>query len=357
MNFFEELKVLELASVLAGPATGMFFAELGATVIKVENARTNGDVTRNWKHQSEQTDSRVSAYFSSINYQKDYRQLDLSTAQDLSEVKKLIAWADVLITNFKEGAAEKFKLAPKTIQTINPSIIQCQLFGFSSDRSRPAFDAVLQAETGFMFMNGEANQPPVKMPVALIDILAAHQMKEAILIGLLQREKTGLGSYAEVSLERAAISSLANQATNWLMNEVIPERMGSKHPNIAPYGETFRCKDGRYIVLAVGSNKQFTMLCKVLDRSYILEDERFDSNENRVKNREALFDYLASSFLDFPSIKTHKALLKNGVPCGLVKDLKAVFETETAQEMIRRELIDGITTQRVTTLAFEFPAL
>ena len=222
-NIFKGLKVLELASVLAGPAVGMFFAELGAEVTKVENPKVGGDVTRNWLSKGEQRKG-YSAYFSSVNWGKKHLMLDYSNPEELKQVLTLVADSDVIITNFKQGDDVKFGLDYRSLSAINSTLIYAQLNGFVSDPERPAFDAVLQAETGFMSMNGSEESGPIKMPVALIDVLAAHQMKEAILLGLINKLQNGKGALIEVSLEQAALASLANQATNWLMNKSIPQR-------------------------------------------------------------------------------------------------------------------------------------
>lgn len=351
MELFSDLKVIELASVLAGPSAGMFFAELGAEVVKIENKKTDGDVTRKWKHQSEASDNNISAYFSSINYNKSYIQLDITDDADYQILLEYISKADVLITNFKLGDDVKFNLTRDTLRKNNPSLIHCQLFGFK-DNSRPAFDAVLQAETGVMYMNGSQDGPPTKMPLALIDVLAGHQMKEAILIGLLKRSKNNDGSYFELSLEEAAISSLINQATNYLMNDVIPERKGSLHPNIAPYGETIKCLDGKFIVLAIGSNKQFSQFCDLLQIGELINDPKFSSNPKRVIHRNELCKIIEARMTLKSSSYWMDKFIENNIPAGLVKNMKEVLSSTTAQEMFLTENIDGVNTKRVSTVAF-----
>ena len=251
------LIVIELASVLAGPDVGMFFSELGAKVIKIENKLTGGDVTRNWKLSSEPTENNVSAYFSSVNWNKEYLFLNLSLKEDQEQVYELVKTADIVIANFKPGDDKKLGMNYEKLKSYNPKIIFGEINGYGESNKRAAYDVVLQAETGFMSMNGSPESGPVKMPIALIDVLAAHQLKEGLLLALLQKEKTGNGSKVEVSLYDSALASLKNQATNWLMNKHIPRPIGSLHPNIAPYGETFTTKDNKTIVLAIGSNNQF----------------------------------------------------------------------------------------------------
>ncbi|MDZ4680664.1 MAG: CoA transferase [Saprospiraceae bacterium] len=350
---FKDLKVVELASVLAGPAVGMFFAELGARVIKIENKKTGGDVTRTWRLPSESAEAPVSAYYCSVNWGKQSLLLDLEAPEDRQTAQNLILEADVLISNFKPSFAQKTGLDFETLRRDNPRLIYAQLLAFEHDDTIPAFDIVLQAEAGFLYMTGEADRPPSRMPVALIDLLAAHQLKEGILIALLQRERSGEGSFVQTSLMASALASLANQATNWLMAGHIPQRMGSSHPNIAPYGDIFHTADGKALVLAIGADHQFRNLCKCLDLCHLPEDERFSTNPNRVKNRQALVEALKPAFLQFQHEVLISTLHKNGVPAGSVRNMEEVFELPFAQSMVLEEtLADGSMSKRVKTVAF-----
>ena len=254
-SFFKNLKVVELASVLAGPSVGMFFAELGCDVKKVEHP--SGDMTRKWKLPKENKEANISGYYCSVNWGKEVHFSNLKNKKDNQKVREWISEADILISNFKYGDADKFNLSYASLREDNPRLIYAHLSGYGSDTARAAFDVIIQAESGFMHMNGQSDGPPTKMPVALMDVLAAHQMKEGILCALLEREKTGKGGLIEASLIDSGIASLANQATNYLMGDSIPSRKGSIHPNIAPYGEYFECKDGKLMVLAIGTDKQF----------------------------------------------------------------------------------------------------
>ncbi len=349
-NIFKGLKVLELASVLAGPAVGMFFAELGAEVTKVENPKVGGDVTRNWLSKGEQRKG-YSAYFSSVNWGKKHLMLDYSNPEELKQVLTLVADSDVIITNFKQGDDVKFGLDYRSLSAINSTLIYAQLNGFVSDPERPAFDAVLQAETGFMSMNGSEESGPIKMPVALIDVLAAHQMKEAILLGLINKLQNGKGALIEVSLEQAALASLANQATNWLMNKSIPQRLGSLHTNIAPYGDTFVCGDEREIVLAVGSDAQFKLLCETIGVS---KEEMlfFQSNKTRVEHRSHLRKVLSENIAQRKSSGLMNKLLSLKIPAGFIRNLDEVLESDTAQSMILSEVINDEETRRLSGNAF-----
>lgn len=349
-EIFKDLKIVELASVLAGPSVGMFFAELGATVTKYENALTNGDVTRTWKLPNENKED-VSAYFSSINYKKKHILVDYNKKEDLQKVMQSLQDADIVICNFKYGLAEKFQLDYNTISTINPTIIYAQLDGFHEDHFRVAFDVVLQAECGYMYMNGDPNSLPTKMPLALMDILAAHQMKEGVLTALIKRYQTKKGSYVSCSLEKSAIASLANQASNYLMAGHIPQRIGSLHPNIAPYGEVFTTKDDHFIVLAIGSDRQFEKLCQLLNIN-IHTNDLFKHNKSRVENRNKLQVILDKSIRSLNCDYLLDNCKKQQIPVGKIKNMEEVFNNSVAQSMVLEETSGRQTTKRIASVAF-----
>ncbi len=331
---FTGLKIIELASVMAGPATGSFFSELGADVVKIENPRTGGDITRQWKLPVENPSNPASAYFAAVNWRKLHLFLDLQDPANLQQVYEMIRKADVIICNWKKGDAEKFKLDHATVAAINPTIIYANINGFGDEEDRVAFDVVLQAETGWMFMNGTPTSPPVKLPVAIIDLFAAHQLKEGILTALIHRYRTGKGSKVSVSLFDAAIAALANQAANYVTTGYIPQRIGSLHPNIAPYGEIITCKDGVQVVLAIGSDKQFRALCTIIGAQDLIEDERYVHNPGRVEHRNVLAGVLQQKIQQLHSVAFLAACKENHVPVGAIRDLQQVFELPSAQELI-----------------------
>lgn len=353
MQPFQDLKVIELAAVLAGPAVGLFFAELGATVIKIENKKTGGDITRSWRLPSEDPNAPVSAYYCAINWNKQVLMLDLSVEADRQQVYALVKTADVVLANFKAGGAAALKMDYATLKQHNEQLIYGSINGFGSESERVAFDVVLQAESGFMYMNGAADGPPIKMPVALIDILAAHQLKQGLLVALLNRYKTGKGSHITVSLLEAAVAALANQATNWLMAGHIPQRLGSLHPNIAPYGELLTSKDNQQLVLAIGSNRQFKHLCICLECPELAEHDHYKSNVLRVQHRAELVKALAAAFAQQEAKIILTRCHAQQVPIGLVRDMKAVFEQPALQGMLLEETIEGQATTRVRTAVFK----
>jgi crotonobetainyl-CoA:carnitine CoA-transferase CaiB-like acyl-CoA transferase len=347
------LKVIELASVLAGPDVGMFFSELGSEVIKIENKLVNGDVTRKWKSSTEDKETNVSAYFSSVNYNKKHLFLDLTNQKDKQQVYELIKTADLVITNFKPGDDLKLNMDYKTLKQLNNQLIYGAINGYGAKSNRVAYDLILQAETGFMSINGTTESGPLKMPIALIDVLAAHQLKEGLLLALLKREHSKTGYFVEVSLYDTALSSLKNQATNWLMNDTVPQAIGSLHPNIAPYGETFKTKDGFFLVLAIGTDKHFKMLLQIIGADKMIKNPVYQSNQLRVSNRKTLAEELQPYF----ELKTKDELmtpfLAQNIPVGVIKNIKEVFEDKVALALILEEKIEERNTKRVKTAVFK----
>ena len=336
------LKVIELASVLAGPTVGQFLAELGAEVIKIENPKTGGDVTRSWRLKSE-SDQNLSAYFSCANWGKKSLALDISHEKGHEIVMFLLQKADIVLTSYKPGSAEKLGLDYESVRKINDKIIYGSITSFGRGNNKAGYDAIIQAEAGFMSMNGQPGGASLKMPVALMDVLAAHHLKESILLALLEKQRSGKGAYIEVSLIQAAISSLANQATNWLVAGEVPQKKGSAHPNIAPYGDVFITKDKKEIILAVGNNSQFKALCDLIGLHHLTSDERFLHNQNRVGHRELLNEFLQDKISEWNRNDLLDALNKQKIPAGAIRQVDEVFESPEALEVIlKNESYSGI---------------
>ncbi len=353
----KDLLVVETAGVLAGPAVGMFFAELGARVVKVENPRAGGDVTRRWKLPEEDPASPISAYFSSVNLGKEHRFIDLATVAGRTELDALLAAADVLISNHMDKDRDKLGMGHERLRSLNPKLVHGHIRGYAGNPARPAYDVVLQAESGYISMTGTNNDQVAKLPVALIDILAAHQLKEGLLLALLQRMKTGQGAYVETSLEEAALSGLVNQATNWLMAGHVAGPLGTLHPNIAPYGELFRCADGGRIILAVGSDAQFAKLCGVLGLPALITDPRFAENPQRVAHRTELAAALSGSMGRHAAPDLLAQLEAAGVPAGSVNTMDRALASPASAGMVREELMEGWPTKRISGNAFRIRPL
>ncbi|MEL7531995.1 MAG: CaiB/BaiF CoA-transferase family protein [Bacteroidota bacterium] len=346
---FKDLVVVELASVLAGPSVGMFFAELGARVIKVENPRLGGDVTRSWKLAHEDKEDSRSAYFSCINWGKESLTLDLKAPGDLRVLERLLGQADILLSSFIPGQAERLGIGPERLLKAFPRLICGEINGYGKENPRPAYDAIIQAEAGFMYINGEGENR-YKMPVALMDVLAAHQLKEALLLALIQRGVTGKGKRVTVSLLQSGISALVNQATNWLVGGKVPQAMGSAHPNIAPYGSKFRCADGNLIVLAVGSDAQFATLCQILG---VAVPANYVSNRARLAEREKLATWLSGLISQWESADLLAKFDEQSVPAGAINTMPQVMEQSLAEAI----LLQGPSFKGLRSIVSEHPHL
>jgi crotonobetainyl-CoA:carnitine CoA-transferase CaiB-like acyl-CoA transferase len=313
------LKVLEVAGILAGPAVGYFLAELGADVVKLENPQ-GGDPTRGWKLSGETAEDGRCAYFCSVNWGK--RSLTLDLKQEGPRLSRLLAKADILLANFRPGQAERLGI-PWPPQSQYPRLISGWITGYGPDNPRPGFDVLVQAESGFMAGNGPPGGPPCRLPVALIDLLTAHQLKEGLLLALLERERTRQGKMVEVSLWQTALASLANQATNFLMTGYEQEPAGSEHPNLYPYGTLLPCRDAQ-VFLAVGTDAQFASLCQALDRVELVLE--FASNARRVAERGRLGPLLEAASASLNSGELLARLQALGVPAGRIQSVGQALE-------------------------------
>tara|TARA_Y100000992_G_C21249063_1_gene484854 strand:+ start:531 stop:1586 length:1056 start_codon:yes stop_codon:yes gene_type:complete len=347
---FKNLKVLELSSVLAGPAVGMFFSELGAQVVKVENKTTNGDVTRKWKLPNEKK-GILSAYFCSVNYNKNYVFLDFNNHKDRAELEVLIKNCDIVITNFKWKDAAKFSLEFEDCKKINPNIIYAHIGGFKTNPDRVAFDIVLQAETGFLNMTGNKKEF-AKMPVALIDVLAAHQIKEGILTAMLLQTKEKKAYKVSTTLEETAVASLMNQSSNFLMAKHQAKPLGTLHPNIAPYGEVVTTLDNKKLILAIGTDRQFEMFSNIIS----IEKKwtsKFKTNQQRVEGREVLFEIINTKTMEIYSNDLIGRCFQKNIPIGEINTVEKVMKSKIAEDMILEEIISNQKTRRIKTVAFE----
>jgi crotonobetainyl-CoA:carnitine CoA-transferase CaiB-like acyl-CoA transferase len=330
---FAHLRILELAAVLAGPQVGQFFAELGAEVLKVEPPA--GDVTRTWKTPAEAVDTDVSAYFAASNWGKKSLVLDLGTAAGRAQLHRLAASADIILASYKPGDAEKLQADYATLSKENPRLIYGQLTGYGPATPRAGYDAVLQAEAGFMHLNAAApGQPPQKMPVALMDLLAAHQLKEGLLTALYHRERTGRGTLVQVSLLDSALASLANQASSYLVTGHDPQPLGSGHPSIVPYGTVYTAADGQRLVLAVGSDGQFRELCVALARPAWALEDRFRTNPARVAHRPELEELLTQRIAEVPGRPLLAELERRAVPAGAVRTVGEALTQPNARAQL-----------------------
>lgn len=319
MGVFSHLRVVELAGILAGPATGAFFAELGADVVKLERPG-QGDPTRGWRFKGEASPPGLSAYFCSVNWGKRSMELDLATQSDLLD--RMLERADLLLVNFRPGSG----LDPATVQARFPRLIVGSVTGYGPDDPRPGFDALIQAEAGFMDLNGVPGGPAGRLPVALLDLMTAHQLKEGLLVALYQRERNGQGALVQVSLWESALASLANVSSNVLMAGWRPERTGTEHPNLFPYGTLLTPE----LLVAVGTDRQFAALCQVLARPDLAR--RYPTNRQRVEAREELRPELVAAAAGLEGLLPR--LRAAEVPAGRLQSVTEALESEAAQRLL-----------------------
>jgi crotonobetainyl-CoA:carnitine CoA-transferase CaiB-like acyl-CoA transferase len=321
----EGILVADFSRVLAGPLATMVLGDLGAEVIKVE--RPGGDDTRAWG--PPWAADGTSTYFQSVNRNKRSVVLDLREPADLELARRLIDRADVLIENFRPGTMERFGLGEELIRASNPRLVSCSLTGFGGGEGAalPGYDLLIQAVGGLMSVTGQTDGPPTKVGVALVDVIAGLFATVAILAALAERERSGVGQRAEVSLLGSLLAALVNQASGFLGAGAVPGRMGNRHPSITPY-ESFAAGDGE-IVVAVGNDRQFEALCRELGCAGLAGDARFATNAARVEHRDALVDQLAPLFAAHSRARLAADLNAAGVPCGPVNDIREAFALAT----------------------------
>jgi formyl-CoA transferase len=331
------LRVLDLSRVLAGPYCTMLLADLGAEVIKVENPNA-GDDTRQW---GPPWLDGLSAYFLSVNRNKRSLALDLKHPKGQEIARRLAEKADVLVENFKVGAAAKLGLDYPALAQINPGLVYCSITGYGQDGpdySKAGYDFIIQAEGGLMSITGPADGPPYKVGVAVVDITAGMYASHAILAALIHRQQTGRGQYIDIALLDAQLGWLANVAQNYLVTGQAPQRHGNAHPNIVPY-EAFQTADG-YLALGVGNDRQYQRLCGVLGRPDLWADERFQTNPSRVDHRQALVPLLQAVFITRPTGEWISALSEVGIPVGPINDIPAALKHPQAQARQMVQQID-----------------
>jgi crotonobetainyl-CoA:carnitine CoA-transferase CaiB-like acyl-CoA transferase len=333
------LRVLDLSRVLAGPWAGQLLADLGADVVKVERPG-QGDDTRAWGppwlDDGGGRATSEAAYYLSANRNKRSITVDLSQPEGQRLVRELVAQADIVIENFKVGGLEQYGLDHASLRARNPRLIYCSITGFGQTgpyAPRAGYDFLIQGMGGLMSLtgrpDGEAGGGPVKVGVALTDVMTGLYATVAVLAALSHRERTGEGQHIDMALLDVQVACLANQASNYLVGGTVPRRMGNAHPNIVPYQE-FPTADG-YMIIAVGNDGQFAKLCATLGHAEWARDERFASNPQRVKHRAELIDLLREVTLTRNTADWVAAMEDAGVPCGPINTLDRVFEDPQVQ--------------------------
>ncbi|WP_266081446.1 CaiB/BaiF CoA transferase family protein [Haladaptatus caseinilyticus] len=318
--------VLDASRVLVGPFCTMQLGDLGADVIKVERP-DGGDQTRGW-HPPTYGESDESAYYLSVNRNKRSMTLNLASEDGRELFRDLASEADVVVSNFRVGKMEEWGLDYRTLRENNPALIYCALSGYGEwgpDRDRPAYDLIMQAEGGLMSITGEKDGAPVRVGVAIADIGAGMYATQAILAALLERELgDGTGQKIDVSLLDGQVAWMSYMASNYFATGTAPDRMGSKHPTIAPY-QAFPTADG-YVVIAVPSPNLWPKFCTAIDRDDLIDDDRFHDNASRVENREKLDTLLEAEFAAYTTAEILDVMDDHGVPASEVKDMEDVFD-------------------------------
>ncbi len=319
------LKVIELARILAGPWAGQVLADLGADVVKVE--APEGDDTRRWgppfiTHRGEQ----AAAYFHGTNRGKRSVVVDFRTVEGQTQVRRLVAGADVLIETFKVGGLAKYGLDYASLAAINPRLIYCSITGFGQNgpyAHRAGYDFIIQGMAGLMSVTGAVDGQPQKVGVAVTDVFTGIYAATAILAAVHQRSVTGRGQHIDMALMDVAAGIMANQAMNYLATGVAPRMMGNAHPNLAPYA-VFDCADG-WIIIAVGNDGQFQRLCGVLALPGMATSPDFQTNADRVTHRTVLSDAITAATRTWTKADLLAACEAQGVPAGPINDLAEVF--------------------------------
>ncbi len=328
------IRVLDLSRILAGPWASQNLADLGAEVIKVERPGT-GDDTRGWgppwRKDANGKDTSDSSYYLSCNRGKKSITLDISKPEGQQIVRALAAKCDVLIENYKVGTLARYGLGYEALRAINPRLIYCSITGFGQSgpyAPRPGYDFVFQGMGGLMSITGERDDlpggGPMKVAIAITDILTGMYASLAITAAITHRERGGSGQYLDLALLDSIVAFNANQISGYFVSGDLPKRYGNAHPNVVPY-QVFPCKDG-HIILAVGNDTQFASLCNVAGRPELAADERFRLMTGRIVNRDMLIPLVAGIMRERTMHEWIKVLEAANVPCGPINNMRQVFE-------------------------------
>lgn len=330
------VRVVDLTRVLAGPFATMILGDLGADVVKIERP-DGGDETRGWGPPWVEAAGGAAAYFVSTNRNKRSVAIDLSTGPGREALWRLVDGADVVISNFRPGVMDGWGFGADAVRARNPAAIYVVINGYGATgpaAEKPAFDVIVQGETGVMDLTGRPDGPPTRVGVTLGDEVAGLYAVQGVLASLLERERTGRGRLVEIALHDALLSMLTYHAQGWWASGETPRRRGNAHPSIVPY-QTFETADG-WLNVGVGNDAQWAALCRALDREAWIDDPRWGTNAARVEDRDALVPRLERIFRDGPVSEWVERLTDAGVPCGPVR---TVPEALAAPESVERGMV------------------
>ncbi len=322
--FLDKVKVLDLTRAMAGPFCSMMLADMGAEVIKVEPIDGGGDESRSWGPPFVNGES---AYFLSVNRNKKSIAINLKKTEGKEILLRMVRKADVFLENFRPGTTLKLGIDYDSVRDLNDRIIYCSVSGFGQsgrDSDKPGYDIIALASSGMMSITGEPERPPVKMGVPASDSTAGMYSAYSVACALLRREHTNQGEYIDVSLQDGMISWLTNQAGSFFATGRNPSPSGSAHPTIAPY-QAFKGRDESYFVVAVGNDRLWFDFCKAIGADELRFDKRFETNPDRVENRNELERLLLEIFSKDLASNWVSKISTAGIPCSLIKKLDQVF--------------------------------
>jgi crotonobetainyl-CoA:carnitine CoA-transferase CaiB-like acyl-CoA transferase len=339
MGALDGIRVIDFARILAGPWATQLLADMGAEVLKIERPG-QGDDTRSWGPPFLKAPDGApladAAYFCCTNRNKKSVAIDITTPRGQELVRKLVAKADVVVENFKVGGLAKYGLDYTSLKSVKPDLVYCSITGFGQDGPRAeeaGYDLLIQGMGGLMSVTGKPDRTPgggpVKVGVALVDVITGLYASNAILAALRHRDATGQGQHIDLALLDTLIAALANQSQGYLVSGRVPPRLGNAHPSIAPY-EAFPTADGN-IILAVGNDSQFRRFCAIAGIAQYADDPKYATNKARVQNREVLIPLLVEILRKDSSKNWISKLSAEGIPCGPINDLAAVFEDAQVQ--------------------------
>lgn len=314
------IRVIDASRVLGGPFCGQILADHGADVIKIEPPM--GDETRGW---GPPFVGDAASYFIGVNRNKRDVSIDMRQPLGQELLLRMLEDADVFVENFKIGTLEKWGLGAETLREKFPRLVHCRISGFGADGpygSQPGYDAAVQAMTGLMSVNGEPDGGPLRMGVPIIDMVTGMNGVIGILLALQERNRSGEGQFVEATLYDSGVSMLHPQLPNYYLNGKVPERSGNRHPNICPY-DAFETSTVP-LFLAVGNNRQFATLCKILGRPELATDERYVTNAQRNEHRDTLRETLVALLAEKDGQQVSQELVAAGVPCGPVRNIDQV---------------------------------
>ncbi len=325
----DDLRIIDCSRIVAGPLATQIFSDYGAEVIKVEQPRV-GDDSRHWA--PPRAPDGQPTYFFAINRGKKSITLDLKHPRGKALLVELARRGDVLVENFTPGTMERLGLGYEALRAVNPRLVYCSISGFGATgpyRERAGYDAIMQGFTGLMSITGEPDGPPVKVGVALIDVITALYAHGAILAALHHRARTGEGQYLELSLMECGIAALINAATAYLLAGEVQGRWGSAHPSLVPY-QAFRARDG-YLMVGAGNERLWKAFCEVLGAPEWADDPRYDGNAKRVERRAELVGLIEERLAARARDEWVTAFAAAGLPAGPINDIGQVFADPQVQ--------------------------